>query len=70
MYLVQFLLGSDDETLEFQKTFPDTPHLGGVPLRPANGSHAPGGSDPPSSSSAPGFPPPELAPTPVPPPDP
>eukprot|EP00975_Prorocentrum_lima_P006795 1463166-Prorocentrum_lima.AAC.1 len=47
LYLIQFLLGSDYETLEFQETFPDTPHLGGVPVQPANGSQAPGGLDPP-----------------------
>eukprot|EP00975_Prorocentrum_lima_P005692 1231816-Prorocentrum_lima.AAC.1 len=59
MYLIQFFLGSDDETMEFQRTSPDHRR------EPCSGW--PGSLLWELSSW---LPPPELAPTPVPPPAP
>eukprot|EP00975_Prorocentrum_lima_P005390 1165033-Prorocentrum_lima.AAC.1 len=40
-------------TSTFQKVFPDTPHLGGVPLKPTGKGPAPFGPGPSSGSLAP-----------------
>eukprot|EP00975_Prorocentrum_lima_P000642 127579-Prorocentrum_lima.AAC.1 len=54
MYVIQFLLGTDDDVRAFQRISPGTPHLGGVPLATTTEGSAPSGS------LAPGLPPPDM----------